>query len=228
MAATETSDRICEDLTICSDNGVETQAAAATSDRTCECAGEYWGDGETCSPWTLCESFGLEVGQYETLSPSITGDRECAPLTVCDYPASEYESVPAQFDSDRQCASLTVCDENTEYESAGETPTSDRACSTLTVCDYPETEYEALAPTSDTDRECALLTVCDELASVTETPTYTTDRECACNAGFYSPLGDGSTCLAWTDCENNEWMEASPTPVSDRVCTPHQVCDEST
>ena len=41
---TTTSNRECAPLTVCNSNGITKINATAISDRTCECAGEYWGD----------------------------------------------------------------------------------------------------------------------------------------------------------------------------------------
>ena len=161
-----------------------------------------------------------------TAAPSSTTDRECTPLRVCDYPASEYENVSPSADGDRGCSALTVCDGDTEFESVPSTPTSDRNCSNLTVCDYPATEYEITAPNATSDRQCAPLSACDANAGVVvSAATATSDRACECVGEYW---GDGVTCAEWATCSEEEYITAPPSNTVDRECTPLTVCLHAT
>jgi hypothetical protein len=90
-----------------------------------------------CTPWTRCS-----LSEYATLPGTTTRDRECAPLTVCDYTTQWDRHVASDF-ADRICAPLTICAE-TEYELVPPTTSSDRVCAPLRSC--TQTEYEAVDP----------------------------------------------------------------------------------
>ena len=219
-------DRVCQDLTVCSDNGVETNAPTTSSDRTCECAGEYWGDGETCTPWTVCESFELETGQYETAGPNITTDRECANLTVCS--ANGQQVLNASAISDRTCGCTgeywgdgetctpwTVCDTLTEYQAMAPNTTADRDCAMVSSCNWA-VEYESVAAEAESDRQCSPLTVCNDTQFELVARTSTSDRVCS----------DLTVC----DYPDTEYESVPPTEVNgvvvgDRECDQLTVCD---
>lgn len=135
---TDTSDRVCADLTVCLEDEYESTAPTGTSDRA-------------CTVLTTCT-----VDEYEDTAPTGTSDRSCTALTVCTD--DEYISTPATATADRECSNITECTE-TEFESSPPTETSDRECSDITECS--ETEFESSPPTETSDRECTAYPLCD-------------------------------------------------------------------
>lgn len=182
------SDRVCAALTICndiqqSDNPTEYEEIAPfrnaslnmyTSDRVC-------GDLTTCKD---LRSHPTNPEEYEKVAPTLTTDRECAELSICNNltdSATEYESSPPEYNKDRECSDLTVCNKSIQYtanpihyESKDRTPTSDRVCTNLTVCEFPY-KFQADLPTHTTDRVCQDVTDCE--ADKDPECYYETDQE---------------------------------------------------
>ena len=238
VAALVDRNRVCQNLTTCSANANEMTAATGTADRICECVGDYWGDGEICAPWSVCASFYLQTGEYETLAPNSTTNRECVDLRVCDYPNTEYESVEALYNSNRGCTALTTCNETTQYQSMAPTAYSDRACSALLVCDYPVSEYETVAATNVSNRECADLAVCgngtqyESLASMPSSNRVCTDLAvCDYLATQFEEAAPNTTtnrvCADLAVCSASEYEAVAATYTSNRGCMPLTVCNET-
>jgi len=214
----------CKYIDICSTGEYESEAPIGSTDRwtanrVCSAcpAGTYTDQLNllTCTAWYVCGP-----DEYETVQPTNTSDRHCAPVKVCS--ANEYESTPPTDVSDRECEPLSTCAlgtyiNNSNYE--GVTDRSiDRVCLVCTdgyteqsnrlsctpwraVCDYAN-EYESKAPNALGNRECTPLVTCKSGEYESLSKTNTRDR----------------TCLPLTQCVPGMRVSKLPNTTSDRVC----------
>ena len=225
LPATETSDRVCTELSRCRVDEFERTAPSPTSDRI-------------CAELTICTA-----QQYESTPPTSGTDRVCTPLTVCTD--NQFESRPATPTSDRMCAGITECRGNefevsapatvrTEYasgcvnvsvKSTKAQPRPDlRPGMAITVCN--ENQYESAAPTAASDRRCSALTVCHEGQYESISPSANTDRVCSaltvCAGNQYEKTPPDATsdrvCTALTVCESTQYVSLPPTETTDRAC----------
>ena len=87
--------------------------------------------------------------------PTISSDRQCAPLTTCT--SGFFESRAPQTSLDRVCTGCQTCDANTHIESGGCTQEVDRVCTKLTTC--PKETYESAPSSATADRVCTTHTI---------------------------------------------------------------------
>jgi hypothetical protein len=166
--ATETSDRECSPLSECDTNAIIAVPATTTSDRTCQCAGEFFGTGLECTAWTVCGQNANTI-----VEGSSTADRQCA----CDN--GHWEQNRGEGGGD--CAPWTTCDEG-HHETVEPTLFNDRECEPNT-CTMPTT-----APTGYVIDSFA----CSDRATgsiVCETPA-------TCIAGFFTTTAVSYSCPA--------------------------------
>ena len=182
---------------------------ATCSDDLNECAENPCGPSGFCNQIPIdFDCGGVEGNLTSAKCQSGWIGRTCHPFTICDA-ADEYESVSATITADRKCSALAVCD-GEQYASVQATPTSNRACTNMTTC-QPK-EYEATAPSATSDRDCDVVRPpCDnniEYESVS--PTAVQNRECStcskCVFGDYikTPCGPFADvdCQLCDECKN--------------------------
>ena len=226
------SDRVCSNLTECSSDQFVLEESNQTSDRV-------------CSALTGCSS-----NQYESIQPSENSDRNCSIISLCsEY---EYEVIPPTETSDRDCSELAECSQN-EFESSEPTETADRDCQALSNCS--ETQYESSVPVDGiykSDRVCVDKTDCDdseyEVGKFENGTTQCATKLCTCTNGFpaegincdqngthicdqcnhdYWLTSVNRTCLAITECSQNEYELISESDNSDRACKALTICNEN-
>ena len=221
---TRQADRTCTMMSVCDPNAIEVvfpalRDSARISDRDCECSPGYWGNGMSCTAWTVCG-----WNWFHIVVANATVDRVCQEVDACDVNATQtaspgpYRNRACQCDAGLwgdgfECSEWTDCDPNgnaVEFEA----PTSvvDRVCMcnqdffgdgyscipTLGECQGYT--WESAAPTTSTHRVCLAQSLCDPKAHEIGEPTYNTDRACSCNSepesvctprtACYDPCGD--------------------------------------
>ena len=73
-------------------------------------------EGRIRAKWCLQKGKAVHLGKtYELKSPTATTDRQCAPITICNY-ANTFESQKATLTADTVCSTLNVCDGVTTFE----------------------------------------------------------------------------------------------------------------
>merc|ERR1711871_344329 len=243
---TPTTDRQCELHSLCSSDEFESVRGTATRDTVCQAL-------TVCDPDTEYVLRPPEQRQCRNeLSYCNTADRECATFTpACDV-THEWQYLEPTLTSDRVCRELTVCEDD-EVEAEPPTATSDRVCSVAAgelgcsnnqfIVDYgppmscrsvrtcSSLEFEAVAPTEMSDRVCEALTVCardeDEVSApaLNSNGQVISDRVCAprrCDALHEYDSGNGCTPL--TVCLSTEYEDMPPEPNADRHCTALTIC----
>ena len=252
VAASPSSDTVCQALSVCSSTQFESQIHTPTSNRVCfNCSirptGHYqrspctatndasFTECSDCQPSqfeaqvctaltdTECTSVGdCSDNQYQSAAPTSSSDRRCASVLECRA-SSEFEVAAPSPTANRVCRLATVCDAATQYQTAALTNTSDRSCATLRICS--DAEYEIEAPTSTTDRDCSSLTVCMVGEEQVVQPTDNVDRQCAsCPDGLYQDEVDQESCKSPRECALVQYMSVAMTETSDRRCTYHSNC----
>jgi hypothetical protein len=174
-----TSDRVCSDLGTCESGYYTYKLPTWTSDRVCKKATdcsklpdfyELYPPTDTsnakCARMTSCYAYNgpiVAARQYESLPGTATSDRQCLPLTVCDY-ATAYESTFPTKTTDRVCSLVDNCAdfEPPQYESRPASSTSNKICLDYTTCIEGQ-EYETRPITATSDRQCTRLTSCNKL-----------------------------------------------------------------
>lgn len=154
--------------------------------------------------------------QYEASSLTLSADRQCRPLTVCQ-PGVEYEEVAATATSDRKCHRYKNCHPG-EYVFAEGTATTDRQCK-------PCTNGFSTVPNSE---RCTPFRACQPGTYPAKAEeSLLADRECtACEVGStfstdgVSPCGPVATCL-----EGETYEIAKPTASTNRRCKACDKCD---
>ena len=182
--------------------------------------------------------------RYETGLPDSYNQRECTPLTACDYNTQFEKQAPTlsggQYTSDRKCQDLSECNSD-EYISVLNTNTTDLQCAPLTNC-VPG-EYILQNATETSDRTCA---PCPEHTFSTKNNSYrcteqddiiptrrtgcTVTEECSadpCPIGTFAPNGSVA-CKNHTECVVGVTFELTPpTSLYNRVCQEVRQCNSS-
>ena len=244
IAATNTSDNICEVLTVCDfdeDAGTgeyESVVPSIVSDRECapilECKvwdGTYTEGTNVTAADDVGEGEDINFGEAgEAGEADDVGEGEDVNFgedVSIDLGASlfEYQSVAPTAFSNRECSQLTVCSAR-EYELYPAEAASDRTCFETTRCG--KAEYEHKAATFTSNRECLAYTVCAGDQFESEAPKYNEDRKCTqateCHSGEQyeaTPLTTSSdrVCEAISQCAEDFKEDAAPTATSNRVCS---------
>ena len=250
---TETSDRVCQTLSVCSEDQYESGAPVD---------GIYKSD-RVCVDRTDCDDSEYEVGKFEngttqcatkicTCTNGLPAEgancdqhnahiceqcnenyfinprnRTCQTLTTCSE--NEYEFTSGGADSDRICKALTICSED-EYESQPPSVVTDRVCSIIRICE--QTEYEVQAPGPTDNRICNLISTCSSTQWEISGPSATKDRQCkehtVCNQTQYeieAPTNiKDRKCANLTICSEDEYESKEATTTSDRECLTLSVC----
>ena len=229
--ATETSDSICANCSVCNASSFLFQSCTAASDTQCRpysiCnSSSYIFVPRTFTSDVLCKQLSppcLPSSQFELVSPTTTSDRICRNVTSCFhvddivYPSfapsatlQQYYLVLATSTSDAVCANCSICNNNLDmngnllyFQAQPCTSTTDRICKRVQTC-FPHIEYEIYTPTFTSDRVCGTCAVC--LANFFA-------------KGICSPTSN-PTCTPYTNCTSEEYELVPPTAYSDRVCHP--------
>merc|ERR1711871_1848695 len=102
-----TTDRVCDELTTCTDEEFIETAHTETSNRICKvlriCVqGEEWEKAQpTATSNRVCEMYTAEcvlASFYEAIEPTTTSDRQCLALTTCR--ADEYQTLAPSKNAD--------------------------------------------------------------------------------------------------------------------------------
>ena len=109
MVKTATSDRECNLIRTCGGSSFETKAYTPTSDRVCKAH-------RVCAHPVAAHN----AGEWTSKPAGTHHDRECSPLTTCDY-AVQFEAVLAGTRNDRVCHDLRVCDHADQHTGTGPT-----------------------------------------------------------------------------------------------------------
>ena len=233
---TRFSNRKCKKIkTVCEDSDYVAVAASNTSNTVCERAHECGlGEEEDIAPGVeqdrVCRPCDGILEYQDEIALT-----ECKQVTVCGW--DQYESRSPTATRDRGCSAATMCNA-AQYAVSPLTPTADRVCTKVTDCQY-DVEYEASAPTETSDRKCAPLTVCNSQQWESAEPSQTGNRECSehtmqrCPAGqFQNKAGDRTsdrTCMPYTLCKPDlEFMSVAGGPEQDYTCNTITNCAENT
>jgi competence ComEA-like helix-hairpin-helix protein len=147
-------DRICSDLRMCKyDEEWEHKAPSQFENRVCR-------------KLTLCPLNEVlhGTGQWTSTKKTLTSNRKCSALRMCDYVNQWEETKPAQF-ANRVCTPLTTC-KTTEWETpedrdqrdSGALNLEDRICTPHTVAKV--TEFETKAAGTHNDRTVQAHKIC--------------------------------------------------------------------
>lgn len=205
---------ICNNITTCQPGQFVVADPTDDQDRQCQtCSGSYsiQENAQQCTTWTAaCDT----NTQYESITPTVTQDRECLSLTGCN--STQYVSVEKTLTSDAQCESLSICNPG-QYVNVSAQLNQDRTCAPC-VNGYSAEKNSAV---------CTSWTICgDQIDNTTRlvSNTHTSPGTCAqCTAGF--ALTDSDNCQAHTVCNNNQYRSNELTPTTDAICTALTVCD---
>jgi hypothetical protein len=160
VAATETSDRECFALLVCTADQHQTVAPTHNS-------------GRTCAALTTCDP-SLE---YQSVGPTAVSDRNCTPLTACiNLGSVQFQSVQATTAIDRVCTDIAGCGD-TQIQVVGPSSTWQRGCTAVIPCDFL-TQCESVPKTATTQPVCAHLNICTNVQYESAAPTRSTQREC--------------------------------------------------
>eukprot|EP00054_Salpingoeca_dolichothecata_P028325 m.214394 g.214394 ORF g.214394 m.214394 type:complete len:6684 (-) comp26186_c0_seq6:25-20076(-) len=152
------------------------------------------------------EAVECDADQYESVAATLTSDRECATISVCDF-STQFQQSDFTEISDRVCVDFTECTSGEQWEFAAPTNFADRICKDITDCDTA-TQFIATAATSVSDNVCQTLTVCGSNEYQSTAPTSTSDRGCS----------------TVSECKSNEVLEVPATAISDNVCVAVDFC----
>lgn len=177
------------------------------------CPNGTWGDGATCTPWTICG-----LGSYQAAAPSSTADRRCA---GCPTGSFSVENNSAE------CIPWRTCQPGTFVANQG-SATSNRVCSDCAAGSFSTESNQSSCLPSDACRAGTVQTV---------PATSTTPATCArCEVGTYCAGGtaakilcpngtwdhdnnSATACGQWTTCVQGTHVSSDGTPTSDRQCT---------
>ena len=193
-AATDTSDRICRNLTFCTPAQWQSTAPSVTSDRICTAltsctSSQYQSQMPTdtsdsvCSPTTQCNSMTNELqvvceycvfGQLEDTDCGNALATFCAPavepytgvMNIC-----ELETRVQNFNSWKEAS----CDQSPQYEAVQPSYFADRICQRVTECN--SSQVEQAAPTDTSDRTCVILVTTTALPVMVDGSTSENNAE---------------------------------------------------
>lgn len=201
------------DFTQCPDGMTSPEGSESCS--TCD-EDHYDSGGGICTPKTKCD----ESTEYENLinpTPTVPGDRDCRPLTVCNT-----QLVPQGITPCSNGGTVLYCDNiRVQYISRYPSRTSDRECWTWQPCASHQFMYQH--PLSDSEGYLVKSQVCRD---------YT-----QCNVVNQYQIVDGTAtedrdnvCATITTCDSATEYELAPPqllviPHTDRVCKPKTICD---
>jgi hypothetical protein len=158
--------------------------------------------------------------EYETVPPTATSDRECAPVTDC---ATATASTVSGFGS----GSGSGWDESSLWMETAATRVSDSVCRYVSFC--PPGTGESEPPTPTSDRVCG---PCDGTSQFQ--PEYA-GVHClplpdGCGPGFYEAKPPtprrNITCVAVRECGAGRYIVQPPTATTDTVCATVTTCAE--
>jgi hypothetical protein len=230
VAATETSDRECFALVVCTADEYQTVAPTYNSDRTCgalttcDASLQYQSVGPTavsdrqCMPLTICINLG-EV-QYTSVQGTTTSDRVCTDIADCGI--TQIQVVGPSSTWQRGCTAVIPCDFLTQYESVPKTATTQPVC--INHADCTNVQYESAGPTRSTQRQCTDYTVCDINTE------YSTGLQASGEIACASLTSCTPTTQYETEAPQTAQFNGAPTltiNVSDRICTNEVVCGSS-
>jgi hypothetical protein len=240
-------DRVCKDLTTCTDTEWETKAAGLANDRECKshtvCTSTQFENrsagthqDRVCVDHTVCTET-----QWEARAAGTHHDRACKQHTVChglsgyfgkEWHASQWETKAAGTHHDRECVDHTTCTQ-TQWETKAAGTHHDRECTDHTTC--TQKQWETKAAATHHDRECKAHTTCTQTQWQTKAAETHSDRECADHTtcdydNEWESTEEGThndrVCTALTKCEYSEqWRSTDKTSTSDRICSPLTTCD---
>jgi hypothetical protein len=200
LAATETNDRTCATLTICSSAQYQTKPPGPDNDRTCDAL-------TTCSD-----------AQYVTRAATAIADRTCGTLTVCAAVGTEFEAAPpsdcptgSNKCTDRVCSVVTQCPA-THTQLQAPSATADRQCEPINACTYT-TQYLKTAGTSTAQSVCETLTACTSTQYESVPPT--------------TAVGGNRGCANYVYCTATEYF-AGFDPNGQMICENLNACSSST
>jgi hypothetical protein len=101
-----------------------------------------------CKQLTVCNALHGTDPQYERTAKTVTSDRVCDSIAPQCNQGLTYESAAPSVTANRECSNIRVCDQTTHYMTNGPTLTADTECHQLQTCDR-ETEL-LVAPTTTT------------------------------------------------------------------------------
>jgi len=169
-----TGSRSCVACAVCDPNAKQISPCSGSSDVVCSCNPNYYGDGKTCNPCSVCEApayikLNSCSGNSDTTCQcgagytSQRGGKTCNPCSVCEAPAYiKLNSCSGNSDITCQCAP-------SYFSSEG----GGTGCNPCSVCE---------APAYVKQKSC----------------TANTDTTCKCAPGYFSI--DGSTCSQCSTC----------------------------
>ena len=241
-----TADRVCESLTVCTRDEYEIRAPTETTDRVCKLL-------------TVCTRT-----EFRSVPETATSDRVCQTATVCELRRENVSSI--QTYASAGCAALgppgsfVLCGNTCVPRAASYglpglycTGCIETASSALygrhveVQCASGIGEYEAARLLPSSDRVCVPYTICNRTAQVNRfqpgeyervAPTLYTDRVCA-PLTVCDPLleyewrqeaeKEDRVCRTLEVCNSldnlfPEWETVAPTPISDRECAPVTPC----
>jgi hypothetical protein len=169
----------------CDNDEWETSPASGTTNRKCS---EHTKCYVPDKPHTS--------GNWISKSAETAADRECTPLTTCNY-VTEYESTLASSHNDRVCSPARVCADD-EFQSKPLMLKSNRECHTIRSCSG--LEFEVTAPTHASDRVCSPITTCSPTQWEVIPPTKLSDRLCR----------ETTKCSTGTCQATAPWKHATP------------------
>eukprot|EP00054_Salpingoeca_dolichothecata_P030336 m.246031 g.246031 ORF g.246031 m.246031 type:complete len:3452 (-) comp26641_c0_seq2:27-10382(-) len=215
QASTLVTDRVCQNLTVCSIWEFQDLAATATSDRVCDACTVCLSGSSMTKPCTTtqdreCTSCRpCTADTYETSACTPTSNRQCHPCSVCG--PDQFEAFPCTQRDDRVCKPLSNCTES-QFQLLAASSKADRICRDLSQC-KDGNEYQMAPATKTTDRVCAPLTRCRIGQELAVLATPTSDRECRscpfgatdddnnpltrcriCGRGHFVPAGASGDC----------------------------------
>ena len=156
--------RVCSDLTVCTDQQYISTNATDTTDRV-------------CSDLSVCTD-----QQYISKTATAFSDRACANLTTCS--TRQYISMNATGVTDRICTDLTACT-NQQYVSRAATAFSDRVCAECNFtgcvgcmevndCDY---NFLSRAPGPCSNKTCVTINITRDEQQFEFSPTISLHEE---------------------------------------------------
>lgn len=218
----ESADRSCGDChSACEEGCVGPTAAECTT-----CASGFWQDTETdaCVALTICGS-----GEFESVPPTETSDRECAAVTNCNSD-TEYEVTPPTETSDRECGACsaacaggcTAAGAEGCVDCAAQYYRPDTACVPCTVCSG-NTYDDGSGCSGSVDAQCA------SCAAACDGCTAGDAASCLqCADGYFDSEGSdppAGQCTLHTECGLGEFVAIPGNSTTDAVCRTVSECD---